>query len=80
MLLQFPMDKPLSTVEGMMLCPNLPRPGGTGVTHMTGRSSMCKIRNLENKQDLEMEMDRTQLPIIEWKWRTSPVPVMDEDR
>lgn len=46
-----------------------------------------KIRKLENKQDLEMELDKTQLHIIEWKWRTSPVPsglgdipVLDEDR
>lgn len=102
-MLLFPVDKPLGTVEGMMLCPNLSRPGGTGsrcsqVCNQQIRCSSCssmyntlplrkKIRNLENKQDLEMEMDRTQLHIIEWKWRTSPVlpgvgdiPVLDEDR
>lgn len=36
-MLQFPVGKPLGTVEGMMLCPNLSMPGRAGITHVASR-------------------------------------------
>lgn len=78
MLLQFPLGKPLGTAARMMLCPNLSRSEGQGSLVQLANGvqlpllDVKEIRNLENKQDLEMEMDRTQLHIIEQKGRTSP--------